>query len=171
MSGHRYRVKAVVCFTAIALLAINTVVTASGQMCRAGEGGGLRQEQRLKPLIVSTANRHGVSPALVHAVVRVESAFRTQAISYKGARGLMQLMPQTQQELGVSNAFNAADNLDGGTRYLRQQLETFRDVRKALWAYNTGPGNVARQRIPSETRRYANDVLKHFWCYRQGGMR
>ncbi len=171
MASRRYYIQVAVCFGAIALLTFNTAAMASERVCRVGGDKGSSKEQRLKPLIVRTANRHGVSPALVHAVVKVESAFRTGAVSHKGARGLMQLMPQTQQELGVRNAFNAADNLDGGTRYLRQQLEAFRDVRKALWAYNTGPGNVARHRIPRETRRYANDVLEHFWCYRKGGMR
>jgi soluble lytic murein transglycosylase-like protein len=117
-------------------------------------------------LATAAARRHGLEPALVLAVVQVESAFRPHAISPKGAQGLMQLMPPTARELGVKDAFDPEQNLDGGARYLRQLLVRYKgDVKRALAAYNAGPGAVDRhQGVPPyrETRQYVRRVLDKY---------
>ncbi len=119
-------------------------------------------------LIVHTARRHGVPPALVKAVVRVESAFDPLAISRKGAMGLMQLMPGTARHLGVRDAFRADQNIAGGTRYLRRMVDRYRNWILALAAYNAGPRAVDRHRgVPPyrETRRYVRKVLHYYRVY------
>lgn len=117
-------------------------------------------------LATAAARRHGLDPALVLAVVKVESAFRPQAVSPKGAQGLMQLMPPTARDLGVEDAFDPEQNLDGGARYLRQLLIRYKgDVKRALAAYNAGPGAVDRHKgIPPyrETRQYVRRVLDQY---------
>lgn len=123
-------------------------------------------EGDLVALAQEIARRHGLDPALVLAVVAVESGFQPGAVSPKGAQGLMQLMPATARELGVSDAFDAEQNLDGGARYLRALLEQHRgDLRLALAAYNAGPGAVKRHGgVPPypETRRYVEKVLRRY---------
>jgi soluble lytic murein transglycosylase-like protein len=118
----------------------------------------------LRELAAASARRHGLDPELVLAVVAVESGFQPQAVSRKGAQGLMQLMPATAKELGVKDALDPAENLDGGSRYLKDLIALYGgDVKKALAAYNAGPGAVARHGgIPpyKETRRYVREVLK-----------
>jgi soluble lytic murein transglycosylase-like protein len=102
----------------------------------------------------------------VLALVQVESAFQPRAVSPKGARGLTQLMPGTARELGVQDAFDPQQNLDGGARYLRQLLTRYGgDVKRALAAYNAGPGAVDRHRgVPPyrETRQYVRRVLEKY---------
>ena len=117
-------------------------------------------------LATAAARRHGLDPALVLAVVKVESAFQPQAVSPKGAQGLMQLMPPTARDLGVEDAFDPEQNLDGGARYLRQLLIRYKgDVKRALAAYNAGPGAEDRHNgIPPyrETRQYVRRVLDQY---------
>jgi hypothetical protein len=120
----------------------------------------------LRTLAMETARRHGLDPDLVLAVVAVESAFRPDAVSSKGARGLMQLMPKTAAELGVKDALDPAENLDGGSRYLLFLLTLYDgDLEKALAAYNAGMGAVSRHRgVPPyrETQAYVKKVLEHY---------
>lgn len=108
------------------------------------------------------AQTHGVDPRLVAAVVRRESAWNVNAVSHAGACGLMQLMPDTARYLGVSNVFDARQNIFGGTRYLRTLLDTFDgDLDLALAAYNAGPGAVAKYKgVPPyrETKAYVAAV-------------
>jgi soluble lytic murein transglycosylase-like protein len=124
------------------------------------EGGDLRA------LVVSTARRHGLDPELVLAVVSVESAFRPGAVSPRGAQGLMQLMPSTAASLGVADAFDPQQNLDGGMRHLGFLLSLYEgDIERALAAYNAGEGAVARHGgIPPfpETREYVKKVLERY---------
>ncbi|WP_148863828.1 lytic transglycosylase domain-containing protein [Marinobacter fonticola] len=119
----------------------------------------------LKPYrqeIASAAERYGVDSALVRAVIHAESAFNAQALSPKGAQGLMQLMPATAQELGVKNAMVAAQNIQGGVNYLAKMLRQFNgDIGLATAAYNAGPGAVSRYGgIPpyAETKAYVERV-------------
>lgn len=118
----------------------------------------------LAALIVAAARRHHLDPELVRAVVSVESGFRPDAVSPKGAQGLMQLMPATARSLGVKDAFDPADNVDGGVRHLRALIDRYDgDVKRALAAYNAGEGAVARHGgIPPypETRAYVSKVLQ-----------
>lgn len=116
--------------------------------------------------IREAATRHGVPERLVSAVIGVESAFNPRAISRKGARGLMQLMPETASMLGVRNAFNPQENIDGGVRHLRGLIDRYaNNLPLALAAYNAGEKAVAAyQGIPPypETRDYVTRVLDLF---------
>jgi soluble lytic murein transglycosylase-like protein len=110
-----------------------------------------------------TARRHGVSSRLVLAVAEVESALVHTRISATGAMGLMQLMPATARELGVRDPFDVRDNADGGVRYLKQLLASYRgNVQRAIAAYNAGPARVpaggALVGLPGETLLYIERV-------------
>lgn len=114
-------------------------------------------------LIDEHASRQGVRKDLVRAVIQVESAFNPRAISNKGAVGLMQLMPATARQLGVTNPFDPSENVRGGVAYLRQLLDRYNgDERLALAAYNAGPGAVDNHghTVPPyrETRDYVSKV-------------
>ena len=120
--------------------------------------------------INQVSRRYNVDPYLIKAVIKAESDFDRYALSKMGAQGLMQLMPATARELNVSNPFNAQENIDGGTRYLRSLLDTFDgNVPLSLAAYNAGPTLVKRlrkiPRIP-ETMNYVRKVLTHYKGYR-----
>jgi len=122
-------------------------------------------DQPFGQAIADAAERHGLDPKLLHALVVVESAYRNTACSPVGACGLTQLMPATARELGVRDRFEPLQNLQGGADYLARQLLRFGDVRLALAAYNSGPDRVARLgRIPdiAETRAYVASVID---CY------
>ena len=118
----------------------------------------------LAEMVEAAARRHGLDPELVRAVVAVESGFRPDAVSPKGAQGLMQLMPATARSLGVKDAFDPFSNLDGGTRYLRMLVTRYGgDLNRALAAYNAGEGAVARHGgVPPypETLAYVRKVLR-----------
>ncbi len=118
---------------------------------------------RYDDIVQQTASREALRPELVRAVIQVESAYNERATSPKGAMGLMQLMPGTAAELGVADPYDPAQNIRGGTRYLRQLLDKYDgDERLALAAYNAGSGAVDRygKKVPPyrETQDYVKKV-------------
>lgn len=119
---------------------------------------------QLNPMLERVSAVHGLDPDLVRAVVNQESGFRPCAVSAKGAVGLMQLMPATIEELEVQDAFDPEQNIDAGTRLLRQLLVRYGgDLALALAAYNAGPTRVDDAKgVPpiSETIQYVSDLLK-----------
>lgn len=136
---------------------------------RLPDGGSRRGA--LWPLVEEVAKAHGLDPHLVDLVIRLESGYNPRAVSPKGAKGVMQLMPQTAALYGVENLFDVEENLRGGVRYLRDLLERFGfDLAKALAAYNAGPKAVEKYGgVPpyAETQQYVSSVLS---SYRGGGM-
>lgn len=131
-----------------------------GKAARAGNP--LLYEQHIQ----KAASRYAMDPLLIKAVIKAESNFDCQAVSPKGAQGLMQLMPGTAADLQVWNPLDPQENIYGGTNYLRQMMTRFGgDLRLALAAYNAGPGRVeAAQGIPMipETQQYVTKVIHHY---------
>ena len=125
-------------------------------------------------LIKTCSDRYGVNPSLVKAVIHAESGYNPNAVSSKGASGLMQLMPGTAKSLKVANRFNPKDNVEGGVKYLRFLLDTFQgDVSLAIAAYNAGLNKVAKYGgIPpyNETRTYVTRVLSYMKSYQENGI-
>jgi len=121
------------------------------------------------PAIKRASRQHGVAAALVKAVIAAESGFDPGAVSRKGAQGLMQLMPDTARDLGVDDALDPWQNIDGGTRYLGEMIERFPgELALAVAAYNAGPEAVKRhQGVPpfEETRSYVQRVLRLYKKY------
>jgi soluble lytic murein transglycosylase-like protein len=123
-------------------------------------------------LVEQVARRYGIRSSFVHAVIKAESNYNPHAVSPKGARGLMQLMPQTARELGVRNIFDPAQNVEGGVRYLRQLLDQYEQPALSLAAYNAGPGAVDRYRgVPPyrETQQFVRRVNSLYQRYNQIG--
>lgn len=131
-----------------------------------------RPPAELKSIVAEAAEAYKVDAALVHAIIQTESAYNTYAISPKGARGLMQLMPATAHRYGVRNTFDPEQNIWGGVRYMRDLLVMFKqDVRLAVAAYNAGENAVIRHRgIPpyDETRTYVQRVMELHLRYQAG---
>lgn len=141
----------------------------TGRQKAAGDSLSAMRKRRatLLPLIERAAKESQLVPELVHAVIRAESAYRTDAVSSKGAVGLMQLMPGTAERYGVADRYDPAQNLSGGTRYLRDLLKMFDgDLQLALAAYNAGENAVIRygNSIPpfAETQGYVRKVIRFY---------
>ena len=131
------------------VLLLLLVAVATGVLARPAEAG----TRPFAGIVAAAAERHGVDPDLVHAVIAVESGYRTTAQSPAGAQGLMQLMPGTQRDLGVADAFDPRQNVDAGVAYLRRLTDELGTV-LALAAYNAGPAAVRRYNgIPAYRRR------------------
>jgi soluble lytic murein transglycosylase-like protein len=120
--------------------------------------------RQYSPIIETAAKSHGVDIALVHAVITAESGYNPRAVSRAGAQGIMQLMPDTARRFGVQNSFDAAQNIHGGVKYLRELLTMFNGNQElAVAAYNAGENAVIRagNRVPpyAETMHYVPKVL------------
>jgi soluble lytic murein transglycosylase-like protein len=124
------------------------------------------RSQSVDEVVKAASGRYHLDPDLINSVIHAESGFNPRAVSPKGAQGLMQLMPQTASRLGVANSFDPGDNLEGGTRYLRELLERYNfDLIKALAAYNAGPGRVEKYHgVPPyyETQAYVARIIRDF---------
>jgi len=139
------------------------------------EKGNIRnsisRNTRYDRLIKEISQRHNIDPALVKAVIKAESDFNPYAVSKKGARGLMQLMPKTMKDLKVHDPFHPRENINGGVRFLKRLLKRFNNnITLTLAAYNAGPEIVKRyDNIPpyQETQLYVKKVLNYFDLYRQ----
>jgi soluble lytic murein transglycosylase-like protein len=119
----------------------------------------------LRQMVEQSARTHNVDPLLVDAVIKVESNYNPHAVSRVGAQGLMQLMPGTARDLGVSNSFDPGQNIEAGVKYLKYLQTLFKDDRLALAAYNAGPGAVDKyKQIPPypETQNYVYQVGKRY---------
>jgi hypothetical protein len=119
----------------------------------------------LRPFIVEASVETKLPAALIDAVIRTESGYRPHAVSRKGARGLMQLMPDTGRLVGAINLFDPRENILGGSRYLKKMLDRFGSLRLAIAAYNAGPEAVQKHgTVPPylETIRYVNTVMSRF---------
>lgn len=129
----------------------------------------VRDPREFEPIIDQCALEYGVDRSLVKAVIHAESGYNPNALSPKGASGLMQLMPKTAKDLKVANSFDPKENIKGGLRYLRFLLDTFKgDVALALAAYNAGMSRVAQYGgVPpyQETRTYIDRVLSYQKSY------
>ncbi len=119
-----------------------------------------------KKIILKASSKYRVSPKLIEAVIKAESGFNRDAVSNKGAEGLMQLMPQTQRQLNISRPFNPAQNIYGGTEYLKSLIVKYSgNLPMALAAYNAGSNAVKKYGgIPpyNETRGYINEVMNYY---------
>ncbi|NIR31628.1 MAG: lytic transglycosylase domain-containing protein [Gammaproteobacteria bacterium] len=134
-------------------------------------GSFTENRRHFEPLVRRVAHRYRLESALIHAVITAESSYDPEAISKRGAVGLMQLMPETARRYGVRNRRNPVENIYGGARYLRDLLFRFKNLTLALAAYNAGENAVAKygNRIPPyrETRNYVRKVLEYYRQYRR----
>lgn len=128
-----------------------------------------RQMLLVNENIKKASEKYSINPELLRAVIKQESNYNPFAVSSSGAQGLMQLMPDTADALGIENPWDISQNIDGGARYLKEQLDAFSgDLRLALAAYNAGPGSIAKYNgMPpfAETRNYVEKVLEYYLQY------
>ncbi len=127
------------------------------------------KKARFYPIIMEAAQRHDVEPALIMAIIHVESRYNPEAVSQKGATGLMQLMPRTAKYLGVTDCLDPRQNVEAGVRYFKEMQARFDgDIKLALAAYNAGRGNVIRYGgVPpfAATQKYIDEVLSAYETY------
>jgi Transglycosylase SLT domain len=141
--------------------------SATARIVNANFRGPIASPGDIDSAIEQAAARHNVDPNLVRAVVKVESNFNPNAVSRKGAMGLMQLMPSTARQLKVRNPFDPEQNVDAGVRHLKQLLESYDgDIKLTLAAYNAGAGAVARSSgVPryAETQNYVRRITNLYY--------
>jgi len=132
---------------------------------------GPKKEILFRSVIHQAADRHQIDPALIKAIIMAESGYNPNAVSKKGAMGLMQLMPGTAEALGVKDSFNPEHNIDAGVEYFKRLMNQFKgNVKLALAAYNAGSRNVRQyQGVPpfKATKYYVKKVLKYYSYYKE----
>ncbi|MGL5663249.1 MAG: lytic transglycosylase domain-containing protein [Cetobacterium sp.] len=132
----------------------------------------LTTDKRIENAISKASKKHGVDEKLIKSIIKVESNFNPNVVSSAGAKGLMQLMPENCKTYGVSDPFNIEQNVDAGTRHIKDYLNKYdQDVEMALMAYNGGPTRMARRgvksindiyKMPKETQNYVPKVMKYY---------
>ena len=131
--------------------------------------GGIHPSGRFDPHIREAAKAYDVPVSLVKAIIKAESDFNPNAVSHAGAQGLMQLMPETARELGVSDSFDPRENILGGVRYFKGLLDRYHgSIPLALAAYNAGPNRIGPLReVPriEETERFVRRVMEYFYNF------
>ena len=131
---------------------------------------GRKAEHLYHMFIIQTANHYQIDPALIKAIIMAESGYNTMAVSNRGAKGLMQLMPETAQSLGVEDIFNPHQNITGGVQYFKQMVNRFNgDLKLALAAYNAGSRNVRNYNgVPpfKATHSYIKKVFMYYQLYK-----
>jgi len=127
---------------------------------------------KYEPIISAASKRHGISAHLLKAIIKVESDYNPQAVSRKGAKGLMQIMPETMKALKIANVFDPWENIMGGASYFKQLFNRYEGkLPLALAAYNAGPGVVDRfGSIPPfrETEAYVEKVIRYYYLFKRG---
>ena len=130
-----------------------------------------KREDAFSHIIIEAANRYNVDPAIIKAIIMAESSYNPKAVSYRGAGGLMQLMPRTAKALGVKDIFNPEQNITAGVKYFKQLLEQFNgDTSLALAAYNAGSRKVRKYKgVPpfKATKKYIKNVMKYRKIYEE----
>ena len=131
---------------------------------------GRTSYEELRNIIDECAQKYNIDSELIRAMIQVESGWDTQAVSNKGAQGLMQLMPRTAAMLGVRDPFDPAQNIEGGVRYISDLTDKYRgDIEKALAAYNAGPTKVDSGSIPDVSKRYVKNIMSIYRRLREAG--
>ncbi|MBQ7215855.1 MAG: lytic transglycosylase domain-containing protein [Synergistaceae bacterium] len=139
---------------------LNDVSSAARKARSRSSISGKTSYTELQDVIDSCAEKYNVDSELIRAMIQVESGWNTEAVSNKGAQGLMQLMPRTAAMLGVNDPFDAEQNIEGGVRYISDLTDKYRgDIEKALAAYNAGPARVDSGNIPEVSRRYVRNIM------------
>ena len=124
----------------------------------------------LKDVINECAEKYNIDQELIRAMIQVESGWTTDAVSNKGAQGLMQLMPRTSAMLGIDDPFDPVQNIEGGVRYISDLTDKYKgDIEKALAAYNAGPSRVDSGNIPEVSRRYVRNIMSIYRRLREVG--
>ncbi len=157
----------------VPLMPLPDATTSAGKETRAGVSPSppeFANKAQYDRMVAEVAQTYGLNSALLHAVISAESRYIADAVSRRGAAGLMQLMPATARRYGVADPFDPVQNLNGGAKCLRDLLKRFNDnVSLALAAYNAGRGAVIRHgtKIPPirETEAYVQRVLSYYWRY------
>ncbi|MBQ9389612.1 MAG: lytic transglycosylase domain-containing protein [Synergistaceae bacterium] len=131
---------------------------------------GKTNYDELKDVINECAEKYNIDQELIRAMIQVESGWTTDAVSNKGAQGLMQLMPRTAAMLGVEDPFDPVQNIEGGVRYISDLTDKYRgDIEKALAAYNAGPARVDSGNIPEVSKRYVKNIMSIYRRLREVG--
>lgn len=128
--------------------------------------------QRIEEAVSVSSKKYGVDENLIKAIIKVESDFNPNTVSPAGAKGLMQLMPENCRDLGVKDPFNIEENIDGGTRHIKEYLDRYNgNIEMALMAYNGGPTRMMKRgvksvediyKMPKETQNYVPKVMKYY---------